>query len=226
MEAILCNNIKVIRYINKPVPSNAYLLIDGTGKHCIVIDPGSKKQDGIINFIKAKGLKLDYILLTHEHFDHCWGVNDLISTFQTRVVATKMCADWVKTPRNYFNKLYFDSDEMYSIDTIDIILEDINWFLDWRGVKISFMEAKGHTNRGMCVNIGNSLFSGDTMIYNTRPFLKKKYGASIEDLYNTISRIYSTFEDDIIVFPGHGEIFKLKEMRSFYDNYFAEMKQV
>lgn len=202
------------------------MLIDGTGKNCIVIDPGSKKQDDIINYIKAKGLKLDYILLTHEHFDHCWGANDLILTFQTSVVATKMCADWVKTPRNYFNKLYFDSDEMYSIDTVDIVVEDINWCLDWRGVKIRFMEAKGHTNRGMCINIGNALFSGDTMIYKTRPFLKKKYGASKEDLYNTICRIYSTFEDDIIVFPGHGERFNLKEMISFYDNYFAEMKKV
>ena len=125
MEDILCNNIKVLRFINSPVPSNAYLLIDGTGTHCIVIDPGSKHQVDICDSIKSKNLHLDYIILTHEHFDHCWGVNTLLESFNAEVVTTKLCAEWVLTPMNYFNKLYFDSDEMYSINKVDIIAENV-----------------------------------------------------------------------------------------------------
>lgn len=216
MEDILYNNITVKRFINSPVPSNAYLLIDGTRTNCIVIDPGSKYQKDICDYIKSQGLSLDFIILTHEHFDHCWGVNTLLESFNAKVVATKLCAEWVLTPMNYFNKLYFDSDEMYSIRKVDVLAEDVGWKIDWRGETVSLIDAKGHTNRSMCIYLGGALFSGDTMIYNTKPFLKKKYGASLEDLRVTLKKIYNSFEDDIIVYAGHGDSFRLGDMRGFY----------
>ena len=123
---------------------------------------------------------------------------------------------------NYFNKLYFDSDEMFSIPKVDVLAEEINWQLKWQNENVRLIESKGHTNRGMCINIGNALFSGDTMIYNTKPFLKKKYGASIEDLKETIDRIYKSFNGDTKVYPGHNEPFKLNEMKGFYESFFKE----
>lgn len=216
MEDILCNNLRVLRFINSPVPSNAYLLIDALGENCIVIDPGSRIQKDICNYVKLKGLNLDYIILTHEHFDHCWGVNSLLESFDTKVVATKLCAEWVLKPMNYFNKLYYDSDDMYSVQKVDVTAEDVEWCIDWRGEAIDLIEAKGHTNRSMCVYVGGALFSGDTMIYNTKPFLKKKYGASSEDLRITLERIYDLYDDNTIVYAGHGEPFRLGDMRLFY----------
>lgn len=223
MVDILCNNIKVLRFINTPVPSNTYLLIDGTGGHCLVIDPGSKVQVDVANFIREHGLTLDYIILTHEHFDHCWGVNYLLERFPSKVVATRLCAEWVQTPMNYFNKLYFDSDETYSIENVDLLAEKIGWKLVWQGIDVDLIDAKGHTNRGLCISIGDALFSGDTMVYNTKPFLKKKYGASLEDLKNTIDRIYNQFDGQTTVYSGHGEPFLLKDMKDFYDDYFKSV---
>lgn len=173
-------------------------------------------------YISSHSLLLDYIMLTHEHFDHCWGVNSLLELFTAKIVATRLCAEWVQTPMNYFNKLYFDSDEVFSIPRVDIFAEDIDWKLNWLNDDIKLIDAKGHTNRGMCISIGDVLFSGDTMIYNTRPFLKKKYGASVEDLKRTIDRIYESFNSDTLVYPGHGEPFRLKEMKAFYEGYFRE----
>lgn len=217
MEDILCNNIKVIRFVNSPVPSNAYLLIDGAGTNCIVVDPGSKYQKDICDYIRSHKLNLDYIILTHEHFDHCWGVNTLLDVFiNTKVVATTLCADWVLTPMNYFNKLYYNSDETYSVKRVDVLAEDVGWEIDWRGESVELIDAKGHTNRSMCVYIGGALFSGDTMIYNTKPFLKKKYGASLEDLHVTLCNIYNKYSENTIVYGGHGEPFQLGDMRHFY----------
>ena len=192
------------------------MLIDGTGTNCIVIDPGSKDQKDICNYIRDQKLNLDYIILTHEHFDHCWGVNTLLEEFNTKVVATTLCADWVLTPMNYFNMLYYNSDEMYSVKRVDVLAEDVGWKINWRGGPVELIDAKGHTNRSMCVYIGGALFSGDTMIYNTKPFLKKKYGASLEDLRLTIGNIYDTFDEDTIVYAGHGEPFRLGDMRLIY----------
>lgn len=220
MEDILYNKMRVRRFINSPVPSNAYLIIDETDGHCIAVDPGSKEQTDMQEYILSNHLILDFIFLTHEHFDHCWGVVSLQRVFPAKIVATRLCAEWVQTPMNYFNKLYFDSNEMFSIPKVDVIAEEVNWNLKWGHWEIGLIDAKGHTNRGMCISIEKTLFSGDTMILNTKPFLKKKYGASIEDLKKTIACIYHLFDGDTIVYPGHGDSFKLKEMQDFYEKYF------
>jgi glyoxylase-like metal-dependent hydrolase (beta-lactamase superfamily II) len=220
MEDILYNKIRVLRFVNTPVPSNTYLLENG--KHCIVIDPGTREQVDVRDYIQANSLTLDYIILTHEHFDHCWGVNYLLDSFPAKVVATRLCAEWVNTPRNYFNQQYYDSDEMYQIEQVEVVVEDINWKLAWGDVSIVFINTPGHSNKGMCIETGGSLFTGDTILYRTKPFLKKRYGASKEELKKSIENIYQRFSGDTKVFPGHGEPFLLKETEEFYKQYFDE----
>ena len=222
MEDILCNSIKVLRFDNVPVPSNTYLLVNETNKSCIVIDPGTKEQTNVRDYIQSNDLTLDYIILTHEHFDHCWGVNYLLESFPAKVVSTRLCAEWVQTPLNYFNQLYYNSDEMYQIKQVDVIVEDIDWKLMWCDVPIVFVSTPGHTNKGMCIEIGGCLFTGDTILYCTKPFLKKRYGASKSELKESIEKIYNSYPSDTKVFPGHGEAFLLKDTEEFYNQYFND----
>ena len=220
MEDILCNNIKVLRFNNEPVPSNTYLLINEASKKCIVIDPGTKEQVNVRDYILSQELNLDYIILTHEHFDHCWGVNYLLEWFPAKVVATQLCAEWVQTPMNYFNQLYYNSDEMYQIKQVDVIVEDVDWKLLWGDESIVFISTPGHSSKGMCIEIGGCLFTGDTILYRTKPFLKKRYGASKQELKKSIEKIFLAYPSETKIFPGHGEPFILKDVGSFYDELF------
>lgn len=221
MEDILCNNIKVKRFINTPVPSVTYLLEDEGSGHCIIIDPGSKEEIELRDYIQAHRLTLDYILLTHEHFDHCWGVNYLKDCFPlAKVVATRKCAEWVLKPWNYFNQMYYNSDEYYQIPKIDILVEDIDGIMEWNRIIVHIIMTPGHTDKGVCIEIGGCLFSGDTILYKTKPFLKKKYGASKEELKASIYDIYQHYPEDTIIYPGHGEPFQLGETKEYYNNYF------
>jgi glyoxylase-like metal-dependent hydrolase (beta-lactamase superfamily II) len=204
------------------VPSNTYLLIDAQGRHCIVIDPGSREQTNVREFIQTNRLSLDYIILTHEHFDHCWGVNYLLDAFPAKVVATRLCAEWVQTPLNYFNQLYYNSDDMYQIKCVDILVEDIAYKIVWEGTAIKFIKTPGHTNKGMCIEIGGCLFTGDTLLCRTKPFLKKRYGASKEDLRVSVDSIYQNFSGETKIYPGHGEPFLLRETEEFYKQYFSD----
>ena len=222
MEDILCNNIKALQFDNVPVPSNTYLLVNEASRKCIAIDPGTKEQANVRDYIQMHGLTLDYIILTHEHFDHCWGVNYLLESFRAKVVATRLCAEWVQTPLNYFNQLYYNSDEMYQIKQVDVIVEDIDWKLMWGDVPVAFVGTPGHTNKGMCIEIGGCLFTGDTILYRTKPFLKKRYGASKSELKESIEKIYNSYSGDTKVFPGHGEPFLLKDTEEFYNQYFND----
>ncbi len=211
-----------MRFDNVPVPSNTYLLVNKEDKRCIVIDPGTKEQANVRDYIQSNGFTLDYIILTHEHFDHCWGVNYLLESFPAKVISTRLCAIWVQTPMNYFNQLYYNSDEKYHIKQVDVIVEDINRELVWGEVPMVFINTPGHTNKGMCIDIGDCLFTGDTILYRTKPFLKTRYGASKSDLKKSIEDIYHTYSGDTKVFPGHGKPFLLKDTEEFYHQYFND----
>ena len=54
--------------------SNCYLLISGT--HAAVVDP-SIKPERILNRLADEGATLDFILLTHGHFDHIVSLDTL-----------------------------------------------------------------------------------------------------------------------------------------------------
>lgn len=214
--------LEINRFINSPVPSNTYLISMENMSSCIVIDPGSKEEHELMAYIRKKGFSVDYIILTHEHFDHCWGVNELIEKTEAKVVCTQNCKGKVILPSNYFNKFYFNSEEEYSVNRVDIIVEDLGYVLNWNGVNIRFVESKGHSPGGMCISIENTLFTGDTLLLNTKPVLMKRLGSSNVDYKESILKIFSTYADDTLICPGHGSQFKLQEARLYYENYLEE----
>jgi glyoxylase-like metal-dependent hydrolase (beta-lactamase superfamily II) len=87
-------------------------------------------------------------------------------------------------------------------------------------VPLVFIDTPGHSDKGMCIELGGCLFTGDTILYRTQPLLKKKYGASKKDLRQSIEKIYRSYPGDTKVFPGHGELFMLKDTENYYNQYF------
>ena len=217
----MIKKLKIARFVNTPVPSNTFLVRNDDSESCLVIDPGSKDESELLSFIHENGLKVEYIILTHEHFDHCWGVNQLLEKTGARVICTCSCAEKVCEPTNYFNKLYFNSEEMYAVKRVDITVEDLELEMEWNGMAVRFIKTNGHSPNGMCINIENNLFTGDTLLLNTKPVLLKRNGASKTDLKESLMRIYLSFQPDTIVYPGHGEPFHLHESRAFYEKYFG-----
>lgn len=219
MVDILFNDYIITRFINSPVPSNTYVISHSASRHCLIIDPGSKYPQDVIDYIKANNLILDYIILTHEHFDHCWGVNAILSHFSAKLITTRKTEEYLRIPMNYFNKLYYDSEEMFCIENVDDTVENLGMRLAWCGQTIEFIETKGHTDKSMCIVFNNSFFSGDTLLYKTKPHIKRKYGGSIKDFIDTISKIYERFKDEVMVYPGHGEKFNLGEVKDYYQEF-------
>ena len=79
------------------------------------------------------GLRLipEYIILTHEHFDHIWGCNYLVNKYSTRIICSKQCAFAIRDAKR--NHSLFYNQKGFIISKVDILLEDVQFKFLWEG---------------------------------------------------------------------------------------------
>lgn len=206
--------LTIHQIINTPVPSNCYMLYDkAVGRECIVVDPGSENNSHIYQYLEKEQLIPGYTILTHEHFDHCWGVNDFRDKYpKVKLVCSRICSDAIQSGKKNYS--VFHQQPGFEIKPADIILDDIGWQLAWNGKEIKFYPAQGHSAAGIVFFIGNYVFTGDTLIKDIKTVTKLKT-ASKEKLKETLSMLEAEKGKGLVVCPGHGEMFEL-------DNYDLE----
>lgn len=173
---------------------NTYFLIkDGKS---IVIDPG-ESYEKIMDF--AKNIKIEYVFLTHCHYDHITAANDLRKN-GALLCTTKECAENIKNPINNLSGLWLD--EKIIINGADIILTEEEVF-KFHGTDIKTIKTPGHTNCSSCFLAENKLFSGDTLFFQTTGRCDLPTG-SIISLQNSIKNKLYILDDNTEVYPGHG----------------------
>ena len=207
--------LQVQRFINELMTSNCYVVYDEGTNHCLVIDPASEKSLREVQFIEEKGLALDYIILTHEHTDHNWGVNSLREHFpDSKLVCSELCNKHVKkTNRTYFLFYYDDPDYRYEIAPADLLINE-DGSLDWNGLQIQFVITPGHSFGSMCIDVDGMLFTGDT-IMPYKPYFNGR-DSNEEDWKQSVTKIISSFKDEVI-YPGHGDILNFDQWDKQYN---------
>ena len=191
--------------------SNCYVVYDEDFKSCIVIDPASENALEEIEFIEDKQLKLDYIIITHEHTDHNWGVNALKEKYPSaKFICSELCNKYVKkTNRAYFLFYYDNPDYCYEITNADLIISRPNDYLTWFGHTIVFLLTPGHSHGSMCIDVDGMLFTGDT-IMPFKPYFNGR-DSNEEEWNKSIACLSSKYQQRIMVYPGHGDVLTMGE---------------
>lgn len=196
------------RIVNIPVPSNCFVLYDkSANSDCIIVDPGTKNNEELIAYITKQELTPVYIILTHEHFDHCWGVNELLSLYHVPIVCSKFCAEAIKDSKKNCS-VFYDNLEAFEIDSETISVEDLNFKLFWGSYEVKFYLTPGHTDASISFTIGGGLFTGDALIKDMRTVTKLPTGSMVKlkELLEQLKRMQGYgFE----IYPGHGDVFEL-----------------
>ncbi|MCX6271434.1 MAG: MBL fold metallo-hydrolase [Bacteroidetes bacterium] len=197
--------VYIRRILNKPVDSNSFVVYSKDQGSCVVIDPGTEDCRDLINFLDKNSLKPEFILLTHEHFDHVWGVNKLKDSYNPSIVCSGNCA--VKIRDNKKNMSLFYDQIGFTVCPADIIIEDLTENLVWKGIPVEWLITPGHTDASVCYLIDNHLFTGDTLILDT-PTVTKLPTGNKEKLKESLELLETTFRNrKIIVHSGHKEDF-------------------
>lgn len=187
--------MQISRQILGEVQTNSYLL--ETPDVRIVVDPAECTNEMVEFLNLAKEEKL--ILLTHAHFDHIKGAEELRSLTNTKIAIHKLDAMATEDPKLNLSA-YFG---IYSTPfAADIILTDEE-ILTFGKTKIKVLHTPGHTKGSACFLIGNILISGDTL-FNSSIGRTDFPGGSFEEIEKSLKKLRS-LDDNITVYSGHGE---------------------
>lgn len=176
--------------------SNCYILGDnGEG---IIIDPGADSEIIMENVIKL-GLIIKYIVITHAHVDHICKVEEVRKKTGAKVAVHQLDADGL-TDSRYNGSALFGLN--YTYNAADILLKDGD-VLEAGGLNFEIIHTPGHSAGGICIKVGNSIFTGDTLFRNSIGRTDLGNGDQ-EELLNSIKEKIMIFPDEVDLFPGHG----------------------
>lgn len=199
----------VERIKNKPIDSNCYVIYLKKKDSCVIVDPGTEDCYDLIEFIQRRRLNPEYILLTHEHFDHIWGVNKLKKKYSLKVLCSDECAERIMDKKKNLSVFY--DQKGFSLDEPDYSFHENVFSLKWQNKEIELIKTKGHSEGCITIYIENFIFTGDTIIKNEKTILKLP-GSNREELVKSLNFIKSKCSDKTIVYPGHGDFFEFNEL--------------
>lgn len=203
--------MKVERIVNNPISSNCFVLFETGASDCVVVDPGSEDMGNVLDFLHKESLVVRYIMLTHEHFDHIWGIRALKDRFpDSKIVCSEICGrmiiDSKKNCSVYYNQVGFKA------QSPNIIIEHEEMTINFSGYRFEFFRTPGHTTSSICFTVGNNIFTGDTLIKDT-PTVTKLPTGSVENLRQSHIFLRSLYGRSLIVCPGHGVCFPMDTYR-------------
>jgi glyoxylase-like metal-dependent hydrolase (beta-lactamase superfamily II) len=176
--------MRVIRVIASEIGTNSYLLLT---EKPVMIDPGTLANKVLDNLKKhMEPEDLEYILLTHFHYDHTEAAPRIKEVSRAKVLAHELDAKF----------LDFKPDKTLEDDET----------LNLGNVELKVIHTPGHTPGSICLYepTTKSLFSGDTVFPHGGVGRTDLLRGSLRDIINSLKRLC---EFDIgVLYPGHGEV--------------------
>lgn len=184
------------QHVSGLVGTNSYYLIHKDKGYLIDAPDGIGRW---IRELKEEGLNVDYILLTHGHFDHILGLNEILSIFpKAEIYLSKEDEGLVKEGNKEILSSFGIPLSLYSIPS-PFIYNDYPSLLG----PFTIIKTPGHTKGGVCLynSEENILFSGDTLFEGGEG--RTDLGGNWKELLESLKKL-SALSDNTTVFPGHG----------------------
>ena len=193
---------------NSPITSICHIFYDTDTLRCVIVDPGSETPDRIDDFVMSRHLQVDYIVLTHEHFDHIWSCDHFITKYNSTLLCTSNCLSAIQDVRTNLSIFYNQTKAFAVKPKKTIIVGDSNRVIKWIGYDMLFRNSEGHSFGGLLLSIEKYIVTGDSLIKGIKTVTKLR-NASVEKLKETLVLLESMKGKNLIVCPGHGDIFYL-----------------
>lgn len=160
-----------------------YLVGSKDTREVFVVDP-AWQVDTILRAAKQEDLKIIGALVSHYHFDHTNGIEELLQSLNVPVYVNKKDVPY----------LAVSADMVKAVNPGDKVKAG--------NVEIEMIHTPGHTPGSQCFHVRNHLISGDTLFINAcgRTDLP---GGNPKELYHSLTHTLKKLDDTTVLCPGH-----------------------
>lgn len=180
--------------------TNCYFIYEDGREEVWFFDPADR-GDYIFEALKKKGFCVAGIFLTHGHFDHIWGVEELKKCSGAKLYALdkekELCMDSSMNVSKAAGRACTVTPDIYVKDNEEITLA---------GMSARVISTPGHTGGSCCYYFEEDkiLISGDTLFQESVGRTDFPSG-SMSKLVRSVKEKLFTLPQDVKVYPGHGE---------------------
>ena len=192
--------MKVTRMQVGLIGTNCYILEDDAAKKAAVIDPGDEAER-ILATLNELGSEVEYILLTHGHYDHTTGVPALHKALPGAKIYIHQADAYGAGSRLF--PLAGEVDGLRNYGEGDT--------LPLGGLTIEVLHTPGHSPGSVTLKVGDVLFTGDTLFCGSMGRTDLA-GGSYEQIMDSLKRLGS-LEGNFHVCPGHDMLSDLERER-------------
>ena len=180
--------------------TNCYYVYRDGSTEVMVFDPADRGGD-LYRAITEKGFHIGAILLTHGHFDHIWGAEELRSKSGAKIYAYEkeqpLCESSDLNLSAQMGRACTIKPDYYLKDGEEVRTGDLTCKL---------LATPGHTAGSCCYYFENDgiVMSGDTLFCQSVGRTDFPTG-SMADIVRSVKAKLMVLPDDVKVYPGHGE---------------------
>lgn len=201
-----------------PLQENCYLYACPETLEAVIIDPGDEAPR-ILERIQELHFIPKYIINTHGHFDHICAIDEVSAVYP---VPLAIHPDDVYMYTDERAASLFGRQVPLVRRQPDILLQEGDT-LSFGTLTLEVLHTPGHTPGGISlVSRPYCVFSGDTLFQRGigRTDLP---GGNYEQIITSIREKLYTLDEDLVVFPGHGEPTTIIEEK--YENPFVNIEE-
>lgn len=163
--------------------SNAYLIVDRPGGSGVLVDSNGVTEP-LVERAEREGTEITHILVTHHHWDHVVGIEQLATRFGVPVVAHELCA---KRLEGKVDETIGDGDVIASGE-----------------LRIEAMHTPGHCPDHLALLVdGTDCLTADVLFAGTVGGTLGGGPSGFEDLRNSIMERLMKLPPSVRVHPGH-----------------------
>jgi hydroxyacylglutathione hydrolase len=167
-----------IKVVAIPALKDNYIwaIINEANKNIVIVDPGDAAP--VNSYLISQQYQLTAILITHKHWDHTAGIDDLYAKYSVPVYGPTC-----EAPSGISHQL-LDNDKL---------------FLTHVDLTFTVLHIPGHTLEHIAYYTNNCLFCGDTLFTGG---CGRVFEGTYTQMYNSLQRL-SLLPDETLIYCGH-----------------------
>lgn len=191
--------MKTQQFTHPKLTSNTYALTAARSNWVWLVDLGSFDQ---VKSLLSDDQYIAGVLLTHYHYDHIYGINQLIEAFPAcKIYASPHTIEGLYDAK--VNLSFYHEDPITFNGEKPETLKNGTAISLFEGIIATVFNTPGHNPGCLTYKVGNYLFTGDSYIPHLNVVTKLKYGNKT-DSRQSLRKIAALTDVDTIICPGHG----------------------